>query len=154
MKSFLPIVLATAVTLLDAVSAAGFYSCASNSTAFQLTNATYSPDPLIPGQEACMTIEGNLTQPINNGSTVVITASIFGITLYNTTTDLCNSLQSISNSTTQCPIQPTNGTIKECVKVPSGIPSGISVDIRAEAKDAQGNELFCLVGPLTFGSSS
>ncbi|KAI1302095.1 Phosphatidylglycerol/phosphatidylinositol transfer protein [Mortierella claussenii] len=148
---FHPTLMLTATAAASLTSAANFTSCSNSTSALQISQITLSPDPIVPGQDACVTVSGNLSQAITVGSNVHLTASLWGFQFVNTTTDLCNIL---AYGTTPCPIPANSTSLTECFKVPDNVPTSITFDVRAEATAQDGSELFCAQGPLSFGGNA
>ncbi|KAI8604887.1 hypothetical protein EDD21DRAFT_440773 [Dissophora ornata] len=145
MKIFLAI---TTALMLASTVAASFSSCASSSSAMQFYHATFTRNPPAPGQDMCVTIVGRLSKPITAGATLHVTASFLGFKVYDAMLDLCDAL---AGGPTSCPIPTTATIMTQCLKVPSGVPQGVWINLRAVARSKDGNEYFCFQGPLKIG---
>ncbi|KAG0371025.1 hypothetical protein BC939DRAFT_437484 [Gamsiella multidivaricata] len=138
---------AVAALALASSASAAFSSCGSSSDEFHLTGVTYTPSPPKVNQDVCITVKGTLATPVAQGATIRVTATFLGIQVYDQTADLCAGL---ANSTTPCPIATTVNSVTNCITVPSNVPTGISLTLKAVAKNADANQLFCISGPLSF----
>ncbi|ORZ19170.1 MD-2-related lipid-recognition domain-containing protein, partial [Lobosporangium transversale] len=143
MKSFITListVAAASITVAAPITTAtDFTYCADNST-LKLSGLTFQPDPIVPGQKVCVTVDATLSQPITKGSTIEVAASIFGIQAYSFTMDLCKAL---SNVNVACPIAQGSSTVNKCITVPKWIPS-FTIDIKAHAKNPDGTDIICI----------
>ncbi|KAF9113416.1 Phosphatidylglycerol/phosphatidylinositol transfer protein [Mortierella sp. AM989] len=137
---------AAAIALASSASAA-FTSCGSSSDQFKLSSVSYSPNPPKVGQDVCITLSGSLSTAITQGATLKVTATFWGINVYDQTTDLCAGLV---GSATPCPIATTVTSVTQCITVPSNVPAGVSLNLKAIALNAGGARIFCIGGPLTF----
>ncbi|KAF8937887.1 putative phospholipid transfer protein [Dissophora ornata] len=146
MKFFSAVV--AAIALATSASAA-FSSCGSSTDDFQLSSVTYTPNPPVVGQSVCITIQGTLSTPVTQGATIHVTATFWGINVYDQTSDLCAGL---AGGATPCPIATTVGNVTDCITVPSNVPAGVQINLQATANNAGGERLFCIAGPLTFSS--
>ncbi|KAK3826022.1 MAG: hypothetical protein J3Q66DRAFT_113253 [Benniella sp.] len=146
MKFFTAVV--AAIALATSASAA-FSSCGSSTDDFQLSTVSYTPNPPKVGQSVCITLKGTLSKQVTQGASIRTTATFWGINVYDQTTDLCAAL---SNSTNPCPIATTVNTVTHCVDVPSNVPAGVSLTLKAVATNNGGSRLFCISGPLTFSN--
>ncbi|KAF9172474.1 Phosphatidylglycerol/phosphatidylinositol transfer protein, partial [Mortierella sp. AD010] len=109
----------------------------------------YTPNPPKVGQDVCITLSGTLSAAVTQGATLAITGTFLGIKVYSASGDLCDGL---AGSSTPCPIAAGAQTVTQCVSVPSNVPAGISITLKAVATAASGSEIFCISGPLTFSS--
>ncbi|KAF9414137.1 Phosphatidylglycerol/phosphatidylinositol transfer protein [Podila epigama] len=137
-----------AIALATSVSAA-FSSCGSSSDDFAFGSVSYTPNPPKVKQNLCITLKGNLKNNVTDGSTLRLTATFWGINVYDTTTDLCTGLAGGANP---CPIPTTTTSVTQCIDVPSEVPAGVSLNIKAEAKRSTGQRIFCISGPITFSN--
>ncbi|KAF9542207.1 Phosphatidylglycerol/phosphatidylinositol transfer protein [Mortierella hygrophila] len=143
--------IATAAALIALASSAtaAFSSCGSSSDSFNLGGISYLPNPPKVGQNLCITLNGSLSKPVTAGSTIRVTATFWGINVYDQTADLCTGLVGGANP---CPIDTTTTTVTQCITVPSNVPAGVSLTLKAVATNADASRIFCINGPLTFSN--
>ncbi|KAG0375946.1 MAG: hypothetical protein J3R72DRAFT_441458 [Linnemannia gamsii] len=143
--------IATAVALIALASSAtaAFSSCGSASDSFHLSSVTYTPNPPKVGQSVCITLNGSLSKEVTAGATIRVTATFWGINVYDQTGDLCAGLAGGANP---CPIATTATTVTQCITVPSNVPAGVSLNLKATASHADSSRIFCISGPLTFSN--
>ncbi|KAG0006331.1 Phosphatidylglycerol/phosphatidylinositol transfer protein [Entomortierella chlamydospora] len=146
MKFFASVAAAVA---LAATASAAFSSCGSSSDSFSLSSVSYTPNPPKVGQDVCITLSGTLSAAVTDGAILAVTGTFLGIKVYSASGDLCEGL---AGSSTPCPIAAGAQTVTQCVSVPSNVPAGISINLKAVATAASGSEIFCISGPLTFSS--
>ncbi|KAG0246001.1 hypothetical protein B0O80DRAFT_446558 [Mortierella sp. GBAus27b] len=139
---------AAAIALATSASAA-FSSCGASSDDFQLSSVTYTPNPPKVGQSVCITLNGSLNKAVTQGATIRTTATFWGITAYDQTSDLCAALV---NGTNPCPISQDVKSVTQCISVPSNVPAGVQLQIKAVATNAGNTRIFCINGPLTFSN--
>ncbi|KAF9340697.1 Phosphatidylglycerol/phosphatidylinositol transfer protein, partial [Linnemannia elongata] len=107
------------------------------------------PQPPKVGQNLCITLNGSLSKPVTTGSQIRVTATFWGINVYDQTADLCAGLVGGANP---CPIATTTTTVTQCITVPSNVPAGVSLTLKAVATNADASRIFCINGPLTFSN--
>ncbi|KAG0076898.1 hypothetical protein BGZ90_008027 [Linnemannia elongata] len=134
--------IATAAALIALASSAtaAFSSCGSSTDSFHLPKV---------GQNLCITLNGSLSKPVTTGSQIRVTATFWGINVYDQTADLCAGLVGGANP---CPIATTTTTVTQCITVPSNVPAGVSLTLKAVATNADASRIFCINGPLTFSN--
>ncbi|KAF9896947.1 hypothetical protein BX616_006458 [Lobosporangium transversale] len=138
----------TAIALALASSAsAAFSSCGAATDSFQLSGISYAPNPPKVNQNVCVTVNGSLSKPVIQGSSIRVTGHVWGLKVYDQTSDLCAAL---AGSATPCPIATTVTSVTHCITVPSEVPAGVSITLKATATNGSGERLFCISGPLTF----
>ncbi|KAF9205321.1 Phosphatidylglycerol/phosphatidylinositol transfer protein [Haplosporangium sp. Z 27] len=140
---------AVAAIALATTASAAFTSCGASSDSFHLGSVSYTPNPPKAGQQVCIDLTGTLSAAVTQGATLTVTGTFWGIEVYNSKSDLCAGL---AGSATPCPIATTVTSVTQCITVPSNVPTGVSVTIKAVATSASGSEIFCISGPLTFSS--
>ncbi|KAG0205674.1 hypothetical protein BGX28_002745 [Mortierella sp. GBA30] len=138
-----------AFVALAASASAALSSCGSGSDDLQLSGLTYTPNPPKVNQNVCVTIKGTLSKPVTDGSKIRVSATFWGISVYDQTSDLCAALAGGPNP---CPIPVTATSVTHCITVPSNVPTGVSINLQATATNAGGSRVFCVGGPLTFTS--
>ncbi|KAF8934897.1 Phosphatidylglycerol/phosphatidylinositol transfer protein [Haplosporangium gracile] len=143
--------IATAAALIALASSAtaAFSSCGSSTDSFHLGGISYTPNPPKVGQNLCITLNGSLAKPVTTGSTIRVTATFWGINVYDQTADLCAGLVGGANA---CPIATTATSVTQCITVPSNVPAGVSLTLKAVATNADASRIFCINGPLTFSN--
>ncbi|KAF9909516.1 Phosphatidylglycerol/phosphatidylinositol transfer protein [Linnemannia zychae] len=143
--------IATAAALIALASSAtaAFSSCGSSSDSFSLSSVTYTPNPPKVGQNVCITLNGSLSKEVSAGSTIRVTATFWGINVYDQTADLCAGLAGGANP---CPISTAATTVTQCITVPSNVPAGVSLNLKATASNPDNSRIFCISGPLTFSN--
>ncbi|KAF9374710.1 hypothetical protein CPB97_011941 [Podila verticillata] len=137
------------VLALAASASAGFSSCGSASDDFAFGSVSYTPNPPKVNQQLCITLTGTLSNQVTAGASLHLTATFWGINVYDSTIDLCSSLVGGANP---CPIPTTTTQVTQCITVPSNVPAGVSLNIKAEAKRSTGERIFCISGPITFSN--
>ncbi|KAF9436957.1 hypothetical protein BGZ76_002460 [Entomortierella beljakovae] len=137
------------VIALAATTSAAFTSCGSSTDTFTLASVSYTPNPPKVGQDVCITLNGSLSAPVTDGAQLRVTGTFIGITVYDQTSDLCAGL---AGSATPCPIATTVTTVNQCIQVPSSVPTGISINLKAVATQTSTSRIFCINGPLKFVS--
>ncbi|KAG0310394.1 hypothetical protein BGZ97_012591 [Linnemannia gamsii] len=140
---------AAALIALASSATAAFSSCGSSSDSFSLGSISYTPNPPKVNQSLCITLKGTLKTPVTAGSTIRITATFWGINVYDQTADLCAGLVGGANP---CPIPTTTTSVTQCITVPSNVPAGVSLNLQAVATNADSSRIFCIGGPLTFSN--
>ncbi|KAG0288106.1 Phosphatidylglycerol/phosphatidylinositol transfer protein [Linnemannia gamsii] len=140
---------AAALIALASSATAAFSSCGSASDSFSLGSITYTPNPPKVGKDICITLNGSLKAPVSTGSSLHVTATFWGINVYDQTVDLCNGLVGGPNP---CPIPVTTTSVTQCITVPSNVPAGVSLTLKAVATNADSSRIFCISGPLTFSN--
>ncbi|KAF9310327.1 hypothetical protein BG000_008148 [Podila horticola] len=135
------------VLALAASASAAFSSCGSSTDDFAFGSVSYVPNPPKVNQQLCITLKGTLKNEVTTGATLHLTATFWGINVYDSTIDLCSSLVGGANP---CPIPTTTTQVTQCITVPSNVPAGVSLNIKAEASRATGQRIFCISGPITF----
>ncbi|KAF9344601.1 hypothetical protein BGX26_004125 [Mortierella sp. AD094] len=140
---------AVAAIALATTASAAFTSCGSSSDSFHLSSVSYTPNPPKVNQQVCIKLTGTLSSPVTQGASLHLTGTFWGINVYDNTVDLCAGLV---GSATPCPIATDVTTVTQCISVPSNVPTGISIDLKAVATSGAGAEIFCIGGPLTFSS--
>ncbi|KAF9942695.1 Phosphatidylglycerol/phosphatidylinositol transfer protein [Mortierella antarctica] len=146
MKFFSAVV---AIVALASSASAALSTCGSASDDFQLTGLTYTPNPPKVNQRVCVNIKGKLSKAVTNGAKIKVTATVWGINVYDQTSDLCAALVGSANP---CPIPVTATEVTHCIDVPSNVPTGVAINLKATATNAGGSRLFCVGGPLTFSN--
>ncbi|KAF9939274.1 hypothetical protein BGZ65_011004 [Modicella reniformis] len=132
---------------LATTASAAFSSCGSATDDFQLSSVSYTPNPPKVGQNVCITLQGTLSNAVTQGATIRTTATYWGMNVYDQTTDLCTAL---AGSATPCPIATSVSAVTHCVDVPSNVPAGVALTLKAVATNVGNTRLFCISGPLTF----
>ncbi|KAI1314472.1 Phosphatidylglycerol/phosphatidylinositol transfer protein [Mortierella claussenii] len=140
---------AVAVLALASSASAAFSSCGSSKDTFKLSGVSYTPNPPKVGQNVCITVQGSLSKPVTQGASIHVTATFWGINVYDNTADLCAAL---AGGATPCPIATSVKSVTTCITVPSNVPTGVSINMKAVATNAGGDSLFCIGGPLSFVS--
>ncbi|KAG0085129.1 hypothetical protein BGZ93_000372 [Podila epicladia] len=137
------------VLALAASASAAFSSCGSASDDFTFGSVSYTPNPPKVNQQLCITLKGTLKTEVTAGASLRVTATFWGMNVYDSTIDLCASLVGGNNP---CPIPTTTNQVTQCITVPSNVPAGVSLGIKAEAKRSTGQRIFCISGPITFSN--
>ncbi|KAF9573432.1 Phosphatidylglycerol/phosphatidylinositol transfer protein [Mortierella alpina] len=144
MKFFTAVV---AVVALASSASAALSTCGSATDDFQLTGLTYTPNPPKVNQKVCVNVKGKLNKDVTAGAKIKVTATVWGISVYDQTSDLCEALVGGPNP---CPISTNATEVTHCIDVPSSVPTGVTINLKAVATNAGGSRLFCVGGPLTF----
>ncbi|KAI9239845.1 hypothetical protein MVEG_05289 [Podila verticillata NRRL 6337] len=137
------------VLALAASASAAFSSCGSASDDFAFGSVSYNPNPPKVNQQLCITLKGTLKNQVTTGASLHLTATFWGMNVYDSTIDLCSSLVGGANP---CPIPTSTTQVTQCITVPSNVPAGVSLNIKAEASQGSGQRIFCISGPITFSS--
>ncbi|KAG0351551.1 Phosphatidylglycerol/phosphatidylinositol transfer protein [Podila minutissima] len=137
------------VLALAASASAAFSSCGSASDDFAFGSVSYLPNPPKVNQQLCITLKGTLKKEVTAGASLRVSATFWGMNVYDSTIDLCASLVGGANP---CPIPTTTTEVTQCITVPSNVPAGVSLGIKAEAKRSTGERIFCISGPITFSN--
>ncbi|KAF9932606.1 Phosphatidylglycerol/phosphatidylinositol transfer protein [Linnemannia zychae] len=140
---------AAALIALASSASAAFSSCGAATDSFHLSSVSYTPNPPKVGQNVCITLNGSLSKAVTAGSSIRVTATFWGINVYDQTADLCAGLDGSANP---CPIETTTTSVTQCIAVPSNVPAGVSLTLKATATNADSSRIFCISGPLTFSN--
>ncbi|KAF9094899.1 Phosphatidylglycerol/phosphatidylinositol transfer protein [Mortierella sp. GBA35] len=140
---------AAALIALASSATAAFSSCGSSTDSLKLTSVTYTPNPPKVGQNVCITLNGSLAKEVTAGSSIRVTATFWGMNVYDQTSDLCSGLVGGPNP---CPVSTTVTSVTQCITVPSNVPAGVSLNLKAVATNADSSRIFCISGPLTFSN--
>ncbi|KAF9913819.1 hypothetical protein BX616_009527 [Lobosporangium transversale] len=149
--TLIPAIAVAASVLSSSASAAPpqYTLCSSTNSSLNITEVTYEPDSPVPGEEFCATVKGNLTRPINNGSTLLVNGTFLGIEFSNANSpmDLC---QGLSYFNITCPVPAQEFSTEECKDIPSDWrPSNITLGtIKMHAKNADGTDIICIEAPI------
>ncbi|KAF9186315.1 hypothetical protein BGZ51_002888 [Haplosporangium sp. Z 767] len=138
-----------AVIALATSASAAFSTCGSATDDFNFSGVTYTPNPPKVNQDVCITLTGTLKNPVTAGATIRVSATFWGISVYDQTSDLCDALVGGANP---CPIPTTTTSVTHCITVPSNVPAGVSLNLKAVVTNANGARVFCIGGPLTFSN--
>ncbi|KAG0254477.1 Phosphatidylglycerol/phosphatidylinositol transfer protein [Mortierella polycephala] len=146
MKFFSTIV---AVIALATSASAAFSSCGAADDDFTFSGVTYTPNPPKVNQDVCITLTGSLKDDVTAGATIHVSATFWGISVYDQTSDLCDALVGGANP---CPILASTTSVTHCITVPSNVPAGVSINLKAVVTNADGGRVFCIGGPMTFSN--
>ncbi|KAJ3197181.1 hypothetical protein HK101_005460 [Irineochytrium annulatum] len=131
---------AVAPKAVDALS--GFKVCGSGNT-LTLTSLSYTPSEATPGQPLTVTLTGDLSKDVMQGTKITVKATYLGfITVLNDTADFCSA------AGVTCPVQAGNNeSLTFSFNIPSSAPKGLKVAVTATAINADGSEIICVTDP-------
>ncbi|EGG14065.1 hypothetical protein DFA_11828 [Cavenderia fasciculata] len=133
---FFALLLVAAIASADTDNLVGgiWKNCGQSNDIFQLGYVDISPSTPVKGKPLTVSIGGNLTQTITEGSMKLLVKYSF-ITLINKTDDLCK--------TSPCPIEAGSWNKTVTATIPSSVPSG-KYTATVSAVDQNSSEVFCL----------
>jgi len=132
------------ITLLLALSlcAHAYTSCGAGSVMIQ--NAVISPNPTRPGGSLGVQVAGVASRLVPLGSSLSVSVSYIGVTVYSTTGQLCPQLAS------GCPAAKDESLLLNIhTALPSAVPSSIRYSLRLKAASTDNEQLFCVDIPFS-----
>ncbi|KAF9097253.1 hypothetical protein BGX23_009372 [Mortierella sp. AD031] len=123
-----------------------FSSCGDPTKGLVIINSIKSSPQLCSGCQACVKIDGELKEQVEQGATVRIQATktfIFTITVMDETYDLCQNIGTLGG---QRPIPPNANGTYACFPIPTSIPTGITANIKVTGQTVDKKPLFCIQG--------
>ena len=120
-----------------------FFSCGSATDLLNITHFQIDPFPVHPGKNVSVSVAGNLSEQLQNGTIINIMAAMGPIRILNATKDLCYELA--KNNISSCPIKQGSFNFTGDWLVPKTLPE-IELRLTVRAKTPEGKQVACIDG--------
>jgi len=98
-----------------------YKDCFPDGSPVQITSIEVTPDPPKPGQDLTVTVNGTVTETLEDGAYADVTVKLGLVKLLKKRFDLCEEARN-ANATVQCPVEPGSYHVVHTVTLPREIP--------------------------------
>ncbi|KAJ7645161.1 ML domain-containing protein [Mycena polygramma] len=119
-----------------------YIDCGLPTDAILLQSLSISPDPPVPGKDLTITVQGRVTQRIEDGAYADVTVKIGRIKLLQKTFDVCEEALK-ANASVTCPVEEGEYKVEQTVALPKEIPPApFTIAVRGYTVDD--DDMVCL----------